>query len=70
MVQWLRFCAADAEGVGSIPGQWTKTYMLGTMAKKVKKKKGKFRYRNVEREDNVKIHREDSHLQAKERGME
>ena len=39
VVQWLRFCAADAEGVGSIPGQWTKTYMLGTMAKKVKKKR-------------------------------
>ena len=39
MVQWLRFCAADAEGVGSIPGQLTKTYMLGTMAKKVKEKR-------------------------------
>ena len=32
-------------------------------------KKGKVGHRNVEREDNVKTQREDSHLQAKERGM-
>ena len=27
LVQWLRFCTPDAGGLGSIPGQGTRSYM-------------------------------------------
>ena len=35
--QWLRLCAPNAGGRGSIPGQWTK--ILNAMQKRKKKKK-------------------------------
>ena len=60
VVQWL-------DSVLLIQGMWIqslarelRSYILCSMAKKVKKKKkkkGKFRYRNVERADNVKTQR-------------
>ena len=28
MVQWLKLCAPNAEGLGSIPGQGTRSHML------------------------------------------
>ena len=36
MVQWLRLCAPNAEGLGSIPGQGTRSYMLQLRSSAVK----------------------------------
>ena len=44
MVQWLRFCAPNAGGLGSVPGQGTRSHMqqlkLGTVKKKKKSSVG------------------------------
>ena len=34
VAQWLRLCASNAGGAGSIPGQGTKSHMLYGVAKK------------------------------------
>ena len=39
VVQWLRLCAANGEGTGSIPGQWTRSHMLQLRPSAAKKKK-------------------------------
>ena len=36
-VQWLRLCASNARGMGSIPGQETKIPTYGATKKKKKK---------------------------------
>ena len=41
VVQWLRLCAASAGGLGSIPGQGTRSHMPQLSATKLKKKKWK-----------------------------
>ena len=39
VVQWLRLCAANGEGTGSIPGQGTRSHMLQLRPSAAKKKK-------------------------------
>ena len=39
VVQWSRHCSFNAGGVGSIPGQGTRSHMLCSVAKKTKTKK-------------------------------
>ena len=41
MVQWLRLCTSNAEGMDSIPGQGTKIPHAARFRKKKKKKKKK-----------------------------
>ena len=39
VVQWLRLCAFNAEGTGSVPGQGTRSHVQHSAAGKKKKKK-------------------------------
>ena len=41
MVQWLRLHAANAGGMGSIPGQGLISHMLHSVAKRIKKNNNK-----------------------------
>ena len=58
VVQWLRLCTSNAEGMDSIPGQGTKIpHAARCSKKKKKKKKEKLNWKLSHQKNTIKINK-------------